>query len=180
MFDLSNYQLITTPTIPGDVKDSKDIVLSETGVPGQNFQQVNYGGGGNRKISFTIPIMKRGDTGNVMLLKQFENLRNRASSFTDIFSSQFTPNPKVLFYWGTGSIPLVYWVKKCDFTHPTYWTNKWGATQYTLIDMELWLDEKSPLYKMEEIARKLASQSNFALQSVTDVTKLVKQIGKLV
>ena len=70
MFDLSNYQLITTHTIPGDVKDIKDIVLSETPIPGQNYQAVWYGGGGNRKISFTLPIMKRGIDGNIMLLKR--------------------------------------------------------------------------------------------------------------
>ena len=51
-------------------------------------------GWGNRKISFTLPIIKRNNTvGNVLLLKQFENLRNQAVGFTNIFSNQFTPNP---------------------------------------------------------------------------------------
>lgn len=158
MFDLDNLQLITSATIPGEIKDSKDIILTETPIPGQNFQPVTYGGGGNRKISFQLPIVKRNNTvGNVLLLKQFDNLRNRAVGFTNIFSNQFQPNPKVLFMWGVGSVPLVYWVKKCDFTHSENWTNAVGFPQYTLIDIELWLDEKHPLYLAEEVFRKISS-----------------------
>lgn len=158
MFDLDNLQLITSVTIPGDIKDSKEIILSETPIPGENFQPVNYGGGGNRKISFTLPIIKRNNTiGNVLILKQFENLRNRAVGLTNIFSNQFVPNPKVLFYWGTGSVPLVYWIKKCDFTHTGGWTNAVGFTQHTLVDFELWLDETHILFKAEEVFRKVAS-----------------------
>jgi len=158
IFDIDNKQLITSVTIPGNIKDSKDIVLAETPIPGQNFQPITYGGGGNRKISFSLPIIKRNNTvGDVLLLKQFDNLRNRAVGLTNIFSNQFTPNPKVLYYWGSGSIPLIYWVKKCDFTHTEGWTNQMGQPQHTVIEMELWLDETSILYKAEEVFRKLAS-----------------------
>jgi hypothetical protein len=158
IFDIDNKQLITSATIPSDIKDTKDIILSETPIPGQNFQPVTYGGGGNRKISFTLPIIKRNNTvGNILLLKQFENLRNRASGFVNILNNQFQPNPKVLFYWGTGSIPLVYYVKKCDFTHTQNWVNAVGFPQHTMIELELWLDEKHILYKAEEIFRKISS-----------------------
>ncbi len=158
MFDIDNKQLITSPTIPSEIRDQKDVILAETPIVGQNYDSIIYGGGGNRKISFTIPIMKRNNSvGNVLLLKQFDNLRNRSVGLTNIFSSQFTPNPKVLYYWGTGSVPLIYWVKKCDFSHQEYWTNELGNPQYTMVDIELWLDETSPLYKAEEIYRKFAS-----------------------
>lgn len=158
MFDISNYQLITVPTIPGDIQDSKDIVLTELPVPGLNFNPVQVGGGGNRKISFTLPLIRRNNTiGNLMILKQFEQLRNQATGFTGIFSSQFLPNPQVLFYYGTGSIPLIYYVKKCDATHKAGWINEMGYPQYSEIQMELWLDENNIIYKGEEIFRKIMS-----------------------
>jgi hypothetical protein len=180
MFDLSNFQLITTSIIPGDIKDVKDVVLSETPIPGQNYQPITYGGGGNKKISFTLPIMKRGGfDGNIGLLKQFENLRNRAGGLLEISPSQFTPNPKVLYNWGTGSVPLVYWVKKCDFSHPEGWTNQFSAPQYTLIDMELWLDEANPLNKAEAMVRKIASIANFVATSASNVSDLGSVFGRL-
>jgi len=76
MFDLQNKQLITTASIPGDIADSKQIVLSETPIPGLGFNPINSGGMGNRKVSFTIPLVKRNNSvGNILLLKQFDNLR---------------------------------------------------------------------------------------------------------
>jgi len=73
MFDIYNKQLITTPLIPADITDTKDIILTETPIPGLNFSPVTYGGGGNRHINFTLPLIKRNNTvGNVLLLKQFD------------------------------------------------------------------------------------------------------------
>jgi len=180
MFDLGNYQLITTKTIPGDMTDQKDIVLSETPIPGTNAPHVQYGSGGIRKLNFTLPIMNRnGILGNVGLLKQFENLRNRKTGFSEISSTQFSSNPQVLYYHGTGSIPLVYWVKKCDFTQPQGWTNRFAQPQYTLIEFELWLDERNPLYEAEEVFRKFASLSNFVFTTAQNTEKLVREFGKL-
>lgn len=158
IFDIGNIQLITSATIPGDMADKKDIILSETPIPGLNFSPITYGGGGNRKISFTLPIIKRNNSvGNVLLLKQFDNLRNQSVGLTGVFSSQFKPNPKVLYYWGSGSIPLIYWVKKCDFVHLEGWTNELGNPKYSNVEIELWLDETNVLYKAEEVYRKIAS-----------------------
>jgi len=164
IFDIMNFQLITTPTIPlGDITDSKEIVLSETPIPGLSFNPINSGGMGNRKITFTLPLIKRNNVvGNVLLLKQFDNLRNQAFGLkiSNIYSkqSQFTPNPKVLYYWGAGNgVPLEYYVKRCDFNHRSAFVNRYGATQYTEINIELWLDETSPLYYAEELFRKTSS-----------------------
>jgi len=159
MFDIDNKQFITSVTVPSEIADRKDVVLAETPIPGLNFQPVTYGGGGNRKISFTIPIIKRNNSiGNVLILKQFENLRNQAVGLTGVFGNQFTPNPKVLYYYGTGSIPLVYHVKKCDFVHQgPGWINQLGNPKYTLVEIELWLDETNTLFLAEEVYRKIAS-----------------------
>lgn len=164
IFDINNKQIITSKTIPGTIKDSKDVILSETPIPGSNYQPVTYGGGGNRKISLTLPILNRnGVIGNIGLVKQFEALRNRYTGLTSIFSDQFTPNPKVLYSWGTGSLPLVYWVKNCQFSHEGEWVNYFGAPQYTMVDLELWLDESNILYKAEEIFRKISGIAQTAI-----------------
>jgi hypothetical protein len=174
MMDIDNFQLITTTLIPADIKDSKDIVLAENPIPGLNYSPINYGGGGNRKISFTLPLIKRNNTvGNVMLLKQFDNLRNQAVGLFGAFSAQFRPSPKVLFNWGIGSVPLIYWVKKCDATHKAGWTNAMGNPQYSELDIELWLDENSLLYKAEEIYRKLASLSGMAIAGMDVATSQI-------
>lgn len=164
IFDLQNLQLITSPHIPiGNITDSKDIVLAETPIPGLGFSPITPGGMGNRKISFTLPLIKKNNTvGNILILKMFDNLRYPAYGLNPaaIFSGalQFNSNPKVLFFWGIGSgVPLEWFVKKCDFSHTSGFVNRFGATQYMEINFELWLDETSLLYKAEETFRKLAS-----------------------
>ena len=158
MYDLGNKQLIVSQTIPDEISDSKDIILTETPIPGLNYQPVAPGGGGNRKISLSLPIVKRNNSvGNMLLVKQFDNLRNQSVGLTGVFSNQFNPNPQVLYYWGTGSVPLVYWVKKCDFVHTGGWVNEIGNPTFTGVAMELWLDEKNPLYPLEQLFRKFAS-----------------------
>lgn len=171
MFDISNKQLITVPNIPSDIKDTKEIVLVETPVPGLNFSPVTPGGAGNRKISFELPLIKRNNTvGNVLLLKQFDMLRQNAVGLFGVFTDQFETTPQVLFNWGIGSIPLVYWVKKCDATHKQHWANEYGQPQYSELQIELWLDETNILYPAEEIFRKLASLAGMVLGTY-DVVK---------
>lgn len=158
IYDIGNKQLITSQTIPDEITDNKEIILTETPIPGLNYQPITPGGGGNRKISLTLPLIKRNNSvGNILMLKQFDNLRNQNVGLTGVFSNQFTPNPQVLYYWGVGSVPLVYWVKKCDFAHSGGWVNELANPQYTAIQLELWLDETNPLYKLEELFRKFES-----------------------
>lgn len=158
MYDLTNNQLITSRYIPSDISDTKSIVFTETPVPGLNFQPVMPGGGGNRKISFTLPLLYRTPiTGNVPMLKMFDSLRNRSSfSILGKKGFKFDSNPQVLYFWGTGSIPLVYWVTKCDATHKQGWVNNFGQPQYSEIDIELMLDETHWLYKGEVMYRAVA------------------------
>ena len=155
LFDLANRQIITSRAVPGDIMDSKDVTLTEIPIPGLNYAPIQPAGNANRKISFTLPLVQRNNTvGNSLLLQQFSALRNQAVGLTDIFASRFTPNPKVLYYWGTGSVPLVYFVKKCDFSNKQQWVNQQGMPQYSEVQMELILDENNVLYRTEEIFRK--------------------------
>jgi hypothetical protein len=157
MYDFFNFQLITSATIPGDLKSSKDIFLTEIPIPGLNYSPVQSSGNGNEKITFTLPLIKRNNTiGNALLLQQIFALRNQATGFKSIYSQQFAPNPKVLYYWGTGHYPLVYYVKKADVTNKKGWTNELGQPQYSEIEFELWLDESHPLNIVEELYRKVS------------------------
>jgi hypothetical protein len=174
IYDISNFQLITTPTIPdSDISDVKSIVYSEVPIPGMNFQPVQIGGGGNRKISFTLPLVKRNNTyGNVLLIKQFDMLRNQNQKWYSLIQTgQFTGFPKVLFYWGIGSVPLIYYVAKCDMIHKQGMTNALGYPQYTQVSMELWLDENNWLYKTEQVFRKLSAITGMA----DNLTAVIKQ-----
>ena len=174
LFDMDNKQLITTPTIPEEIKDEKDIVLSEISIPGLNYSPIMPGGAGNRKISFQLKLIKRNNTfGNVLMLKQFDLLRQNAAGLMGVFSEQFETTPKVLYMWGTGSIPLVYYVKKCNFVSRGDMVNEMAQPQHTIIDMELWLDETHPLYKGEEVFRKLSSLAGMAVGAY-DVIKTMK------
>lgn len=157
MFDLTNIQIITTRSVPSDIQDSKGITLTEIPIPGLNYSPIQPAGNANRKVSFTLPLVQRNNTiGNSLLLQQFAALRNQAVGLTDIFADRFTPNPQVLYYWGTGSVPLVYYVSKCDFSNKKQWINQQGVPQYSEVQMELILDENNILYRTEEVYRKAA------------------------
>jgi len=176
IYDLGNNQLITSLFVPGDISDTKDIVYAETPIPGLNYQPIQSAGMGNRKVSFELPLIRRnGIVGNVHLLKQFERLRNPASNLVSIFqNSQFTANPKVIYNWGIGSMPLIWYVKKCDPTHKKHWTNAFGMPQYSEIQFELWLDESNPINKMEEMFRQLASIYG-QIEATIDMSKYIRK-----
>ena len=158
MYDLQNFQLITSTLPPTDIADRKTITLVETPIPGLNYSPLQPSNNGNRKISFTLPLIKRNNTiGNVGFVKQFERLRNQATGLLNPSSQQFTPNPKVLYNWGTGSVPLEYYVSKCDFTHKQGWISPSGNPMYSEVEIELTLDEESDVYKSEEMWRLAAS-----------------------
>jgi len=157
IYDIGNRQLITSPTVPGDISDSKQPVISEVPIPGLNYQPVQNPGNGNRKISFTIPIVNRNNTiGNSILIQQLSALRNQTSKLQKNFKKQFIPNPQVLYYWGVGSVPLVYFVSKMDFTHRGNWANQLGQPQFSDANIELILDEKNPVNKAEEMFREIS------------------------
>jgi hypothetical protein len=155
MYDLQNNQLITTKYVPGDISDSKEIVFVETPVPGLNYRPISPGGAGNRKVAFQIPLVYRtAAVGAVPMIKLLDTVRNRSSvSLLGKRGFQFDSNPRVLYNWGVASIPLVYYVTKCDMTHKAGWVNAFGQPQYSEIDIELTLDESNVLYQGEELYR---------------------------
>jgi hypothetical protein len=171
MYDLANRQLITSPTIPGDITDSKDIVLTETPIPGLNYAPVMPSGGGNRKLSFTLPLVKRDEMlGNSILLGQFMALRNQpvGGMRRRLAPGQFSGSSKVLYYWGTHNpVPLVYWVASIKVTNRRGWVNSRGLPQVSDIDVELILDETHPLYLAEQEFMRMAVTLGPASQALS-------------
>lgn len=161
MYDMYNKQLITSASIPeGTIKDSKAIIITETPIPGRNFQPISTGGNGNRKVSFSLPLCRRGSAdGNLLLIKQFELLRNQSQGFLGRAAQrgQFSSNPKVLYSWGVGVVPLVWYVTKCEFQHTANMVNAIGISQHSVVDIELILDETDILYAAEEQFRNVAA-----------------------
>lgn len=177
IMNLSDFQIITSPTVPSDISDQKGVVLAEQSIPGLNYQPVMPGGGENRKISMELQIVRRDNvSGNVTLIKQFERLRNRSPGLRGWRSSRFSPVPKVLYYWGTGSLPLVYWVSRMNFTHQQNWVNAYGMPQVSTVDMELTLDEAHPLYQAEEMFRLVMGVGGEVLQA-QEIEQLINMQG---
>ncbi len=174
MFDIRNRQLITSSIIPSDITDRKDIIMAEQPIPGLNYQPVTTGGAGNRKITFSLPLIKRNNTvGNVLILKQVDQLRNQQGRlFGPPGSGQFGAYPKVLYYWGVGSVPLVWFVKKADATHKQGWVNALGMPQYSEIEFELWLDETDPTFKAENAFRQVSAVLGEALAGFDTVSNI--------
>jgi hypothetical protein len=174
IYDIRNKQLITSKRIPSDIQDNKSIVFSETPIAGLNYDPLSFGGMGNRKISFSIDLVKKNNNvGNVLMVKQFENLRNQPFGFKNLFrkSGQFVGGNKVLYHWGTSNfIPVVWYVTKCNFNHKSAFTNRFGYTQYSTIDIELLLDETNPIFRVEDMFRKLSGfvQQGFSSADLVD------------
>jgi hypothetical protein len=178
LYDLSNQQLITSPIVPSDITDSKSILYAEIQIPGLSGQPYQAGGLGNRKIAFTLQVIKRDDIiGNLAMLKQFEALRVPSFDFRNIVSktTQFQSNPKVLYYWGTGSLPLVWYVTKCNFVHKQNWNNSFGVPKYSDVAIELTLDEFNPVNKAEDIYRQLLALTGNADNVISNAFQNVRR-----
>ena len=153
MYDLTNKQLIVSTPVPKQIQDQKNIVLTEVPISGLNYEPVMPSRGQNRKLSFTLMVINRDNAmGNMIMLQQFQLLRNRQPGILSLTPNRVVSSPKVLYYWGVGGPPLEYWVSKCSMAHDSMMTNQMGQPQHTEVEIELILDETSPLYQMEQAA----------------------------
>lgn len=156
-----NGLLITSPTIPLSTTSAKEIMYADVAIPGLNYTPRYPNRQGNNKISFTLPIINRkGLLGNANKLAMFEMLRNSDTpSLRDLLKKptnvSFKSPPQVVYSWGTHLPPLTYWVNKCEFEHNNMLTNSAGFSKYTMVSMELELDETSKLYQMYRLVRQV-------------------------
>ena len=68
---------------------------------------------------------------------------------------------------------MIYFVKKADFTNKKNWVNQGGQPQYSEIGFELWLDENNPIYKAEEMYRKVSIYTASSLYGFDHVLRPV-------
>ena len=83
--------------------------------------------------------------------------------------NQRANNPKVLYYWGVGSVPLEYYVTKCGIQHTANVVNAVGLPQHSIVSLELTLDETSMLYKVEEVYRDITSVMGVATSATQGI-----------
>jgi hypothetical protein len=175
MLNLQNRQLITGPTIPDSIRDTKEILLTETPIPGLNYSPIQPNGNGNREIEFMIPLIKRnGNIGNTAVLNQFKALRNQTGTLRNMSPGQFSKNPKVLYYWGTGSVPLECFVKEVAILSKGNFVNQIANPEYSEISIKLLVDENSRLNRAEQMWRQVSS----TVASVGNILGGVLQTGR--
>lgn len=157
--ETENGVIIISPTIPLTITDRKPIVFAASNIPGINFTPLTPAMNGNANVAFTLPIIDRKDPlGNQAKMAQFEALRNKKRDIKSLFTrgARFDGNPQVLYYWGTHRPPLWWWVRKCDFTHTATLRTPAGLSQYSMVDVELELDEENKLFRAWEMEQSVA------------------------
>lgn len=140
---VSSNLIITTDTVPKEVKDTKQLNYHEQQIPGGYTSIFKYGSAGARKVSFQLEIADfNDDVGLGIKLAQFDLLRrpeinvtagstpsttdpidaitNSKSSFNPFTDNRYIPfhsNPYVFYYNSIfNTVPLPFQVLKCDFT----------------------------------------------------------------
>lgn len=159
MLDKKNFSLIISKTVPVTMTDTKNIAYAEVSVPGGDSSDNNYASMGAEEVSFSIKVVNfNNSVGNSPMLSQFRNLRTAGGIFDIAFlnSRQFSANPTVLMWWGTGKFaPMEYKVTEVNFNHMNH--NRFGFPQHTDVSMKFRLDQSGVLYKLEDTFSKVAS-----------------------
>lgn len=162
IFSWATKDLITSKTVPETVSDTKSISRPGTQIPGGGSEVSKFGSISSRKISFSIKMANfNNNLGISPKVKALENLRNPAPPFLGFGAPKpFSPNPSVLYYHGTGSSVLWYFVTKCDFTLSHQ--NRIGMPQVVTASISLTLDEEGTLYTIERIYRQVTAKLGLA------------------
>ncbi len=158
---------IISKSVPESVSDKKTINWGATQIPGGHTAIPKFGSFGARTISFNIKLVeKNSQRGLSNQLKALEALRYPAITggfgvITDKdngLHKPFTPNPKVLYMYGTGTLLMSYYVMKCDWDLTKF--NKYGFPQVADVSIELTMEETGILYQVESGYRLFAQLFN--------------------
>lgn len=162
IFSIDTGDLIISKTIPDSVSDVKPITRPGTQIPGGDSEVSKFGSIGSRRISFSIRFAKfNSGLGVAPTVKALENLRNPTPPLLGFGTPDpFTSNPEVIYWHGTGSLPLQYFVNRCDFTHS--YPNRLGNPQVTDASIELILNEGGDLVFAEELYRQVTAKLSYA------------------
>lgn len=149
---INNFpRIFTSRIIPETVSSNKGINYTEKSIPGGHTGIMQYSNMSATEIGFSVTFADFNSTrGVVATQKFFEILRTPEESRLGSIASAyipFMPNPKVLYMYGTGSLPMQYFVTKCDFDLEEF--NSLSFPQVIKVSMTLRLDESGPLYELE-------------------------------
>lgn len=146
--------ILMSRNVPESITSQKTINRTNQSIPGAGTSIPKFGNIDAEKISFSIKLASfNNELGVTDQVRFFDLLRTPDSPTTDVVSRPFTANPQVLYWYGNGKLPMLYYVAKCDYRLSKW--NIYGMPQVVDVDFEFILDEESKVYKMEVAARKL-------------------------
>lgn len=189
---LASSIFIYLPNVPISVSSSKEIKYNERSTPGGEAG-INFGGYGFERINFTIDLIKKNNTfGCTLELAQFFSLRNAGNSSglaglissaislfsdTDSIEPKSFANPKVVFWYGTGTaLPCIYFVERCDFELDLF--NSLGYPQRASVQLSLIYDNNSGFNEANKVAQQTAALLGLA-NSTFGFGKSLAKIGAI-
>lgn len=144
---------LASRNVPESIASQKTINRTEQQIPGAGTSIPKFGNINAEKISFSIKLASfNNELGVTDQIRFFDLLRN---PYSNAFGEQrpFAANPQVIYWYGNGKLPMLYYVNKCDYTFSKW--NIYGQPQVVVVDLELIVDEESAIYKAEVIARQV-------------------------
>lgn len=154
MYDLTNRQIVfNLRARPEHIQDTKQIKYTEVPVYGQADPPLVYSGGGLRRLSFNIKFFSNSPIGHIPLLAQIRAMRHGNLNRTSV-----NKGVRVIYFWGTGSVPLVWHVAKADIVHDGAATRV-GMPYWSEVAFELIVDTTHPLYKIEQQTQRFGTST---------------------
>lgn len=172
MIDLDNFQLYVSELVPEDIKDEKNVILTESPIPGLGYQPISPGGNSNRIVNFTLPIYSTEVfVGNSLLLRYFKQIR---SPIAPLFQKpeQHQRSPKVLYNFGLGDPPMVFYAKNCSISSKGSMVNEFGNPELSYVDISLLYDPEHEINIIEE-------QYSQALSSMGSIQSLLESVNTI-
>lgn len=165
---IGGSNVLSSNIIPEQITFNKPINYSQKAIPGGRTSIPEFNNFGATTVSFTVThVNVNSEFGVVGVQKFFESLRQpeeRYDSGTSALgtlvgnSPPFIANPKVIYFYGTGSVPMVYFVTKVDFTLGRF--NRNSFPQAITVGIDLVLDENGALYNAESAFRLSVNKLN--------------------
>lgn len=157
--------------VPTSITDSKPIEINKVQVPGGITKKINFASFGEREHSFSFRVVNKNQTlGAEKERAILDSLRYPAVDFRNLNTStaigfvgdtvkrlfkpnSFTPNSKVIFWWGVSGLPLPYYVGDLQYTLSQFNAN--AKAQCLDVSIQLILDEDSGLFIAERVYQAL-------------------------
>lgn len=157
--------------VPTSITDSKPIEINRVQVPGGTTKKINFATFAEREHSFNFRILEKnqllGAERQRAILDSFRyplvdfrglNTTSSVTAVTDTMKrlfkpNPFTPNSKVIYWYGVSGLPLPYYV--ADLTYTLSQFNGMGKAQCLDVSVQLILDEESGLFIAERVYQAL-------------------------